>query len=177
MKRNRALPEDAHIAIVGTMPDDEPILFDATLRPSPPMPARALQRILLIVLGVNLFFGVGFALKGAWMVTPFMGLDVLLLAIAFHASRRAAERNERVTLTPSQLIVERNIPQRPPQHVALNPYWVRLFMADPPEHDSQLELWSHGKRVRLGTFLAPEDRQSLAKRLRSALRDAREWRG
>ena len=43
----------------------------------------------------------------------------------------------------------------------------------PPEHGSQLTLWSHGKGLRLGSFLPPLERASFAERLKNALRAAR----
>ncbi|MGH6684747.1 MAG: DUF2244 domain-containing protein [Pseudolabrys sp.] len=46
-------------------------------------------------------------------------------------------------------------------------------MDDPPEHWSQLTLWSHGKFLRIGQFLAPEERGRFAGMLRAALRAAR----
>ncbi len=46
-------------------------------------------------------------------------------------------------------------------------------MDDPPEHASQLTLWSHGRFLRIGQFLAPEERARFAGTLKVALRDAR----
>jgi len=45
---------------------------------------------------VTLLIGVGFALAGAWLVLPFAGLEVLMLAAAFiwHA-RQVAKNDER----------------------------------------------------------------------------------
>jgi uncharacterized membrane protein len=156
------------------MTDREPVLFEATLRPNPPMPPAALRLVLALVAAINLAFGLVFVLRGAWLITPFMGLDIALLAWAFRASVRASRRREHVVLTPSNLLVERLPPDGPPIAVALNPYWVRVDMEDPPEHWSQLTLWSHGKGVRLGAFLPPAARLDLAHGLKSALRRARE---
>ena len=152
----------------------DPVLLDTTLRPSPPMPPSALRIVLAIVAAVNFGFALGFVLHGAWLVTPFMGLDVALLAWAFRASVRASRRHERVLLTSSQLTVERHPPAGPASAIALNPYWVRVDMADPPEHWSQLTLWSHGKGVCVGAFLAPAERLAFAHILKTALRRARE---
>ncbi len=103
-----------------------------------------------------------------------MGLDVALLAWAFRASTIAATREERVTLTPSLLSVARAFPKTPRREWTFNPYWVRVQMDDPPEHASQLTLWSHGKFLRIGQFLAPEERAKFAQTLKAALRNARE---
>ncbi len=153
-------------------PDDD-ILLDAVLRPSPPLKPKTLLAVLAAVALINIAFALSFILQGAWPIAPFMGLDVALLAWAFRASSRAARREERVTLTPAELVVARIAPDRPRRQWAFNPYWVRVEMDDPPEHGSQLTLWSHGKFLAIGQFLAPEERARFAKTLKSALRSAR----
>jgi uncharacterized membrane protein len=150
------------------------ILLDTVLRPSPPLGPRVLLGILAAIGFINLAFAFGFVLRGAWPIAPFMGLDVVLLAWAFRASTRAAQREERILLTPSRLAVARAFPKKPRREWTFNPYWVRVEMDDPPEHGSQLTLWSHGKFLRIGQFLAPEERAKFAQTLKTALRNARE---
>ena len=149
------------------------VLLDKVLRPAPPLPLRAMGFILGGVAIINLAFALTFVLQGAWPVMPFMGLDVALLAIAFRAARKAARREEHVVVTPGLLHIERRPPEGPPSEIALNPYWVRVHMDTPPEHGSQLTLWSHGRGVRIGAFLPPMERASFAEALKAALRDAR----
>ncbi len=134
---------------------------------------ETLLAILAAVALINIAFALSFILHGAWPIAPFMGLDVALLAWAFRASSRAARRAERVTLTPARLTVARTPPRGPSREWAFNPYWVRVEMDDPPEHASQLTLWSHGKFLRIGQFLAPQERARFADTLKSALRRAR----
>ena len=148
-------------------------LLDVVLRPAPPMSPRTLSIILGIVIAMNAAFAIYFVSRGAWPMMPFMGADILLLAWAFRASTRAAKREEHVVLTPSLLAIARKSPEGAVSEVMLNPYWVRVDIADPPEHASQLTLWSHGKGVRVGSFLPPQERASFAERLKSALRMAR----
>lgn len=150
-----------------------PVILDHVLRPSPPMPPRALLRILGVVLAINLVFAIYFLVRGAWLIAPFMGLDVVLLAWAFRASTRAARREERIILTPSELAVERRFPDKPERQWSFNPYWVRVQLDDPEEHWSRLTLWSHGKFLAIGQFLAPEERVKFAAILRDALSVAR----
>lgn len=153
------------------------ILLDQVLRPSPPMAPRVLIRILLFVALINLAFVVYFVSRGAWPIAPFMGLDVVLLGWAFRASTIASKREEHVVLTPSQLVIERRFPRKPLREWTFNPYWVRVEMDDPPEHQSQLTLWSHGKFLRIAQFLAPEERAKFAATLKFALKTARETVG
>lgn len=148
-------------------------LLDVTLRPSPPLPPRALLVILTVVTAMNAAFALFFLLRGAWPMLPFMDADIALLAWAFRASTLAARREEHILLTPELLTIARRAPKTLPREFAFNPYWVRVDIANPPEHGSQITLWSHGKGLRLGSFLPPLERASFAERLKSALREAR----
>jgi uncharacterized membrane protein len=138
---------------------------------------KTLLYILAAVGFINLLFVAYFVSRGAWPIAPFMGADVALLGWAFRASTIASKREEHVVLTPNQLLVERRFPKRPQRAWTFNPYWVRVEMDDPPEHQSQLTLWSHGKFLRIAQFLAPEERARFANALRSALKTARETVG
>jgi len=149
-------------------------LFDATLRPNPPMSATALKLVVSAVAAVNLGFGMVLILRGAWPVAPFMGADVLFLAWALNAGRIAARAYERVRLTPDSLLIVRQPPRGRQCRFAFNPYWVRVDMDDPPTRTSRLMLWSHGRALQIGRFLPPEERLSFAQTLRAALRRARE---
>ena len=155
------------------MAADTDLLLDEVLRPSPPLRPRVLLAILGAVALINIAFALSFILRGAWPIAPFMGLDVALLGWAFRASTRAARREERITLTPSQLCVSRKAPKARPREWRFNPYWVRVELEDPAEHWSKLTLWSHGKFLRIGQFLAPEERVRFGERLRTALQAAR----
>lgn len=150
------------------------VLLDAILRPNPPMSRRALLIVLVVVTVFNFAFALSFVVRGAWPIAPFMGLDVALLAWAFRASRRAARRYEHLTLTADNLRIVQQPPKGDAHEVALNPYWVRVEMDNPPEPWSQLTLWSHGKALQIGSFMAPESRAAFADVLRSALRRARD---
>jgi uncharacterized membrane protein len=147
------------------------ILFERVLRPNPPLSPKALGLILGVVAAINLAFALGFLLRGAWPMAPFMGADVALLAWAFRTSLVASRREERLTLTASSLRIVR----RPgTSETVLNPYWVRVEMENPPQ--SRLTLWSHGTGIRIASFLGVADRTSLAILLRDALFLARNYR-
>jgi uncharacterized membrane protein len=162
---------EASRSIIALMP--EAVLLDTVLKPAPPMPPRALAVSLGIVAIMNFALAAYFVSQGAWPVMPFMGLDVALLAWAFRAVSREAKREERIVLTPSLLRIEARPPKGPAREWLLNPYWVRVAMDDPPEHASQLTLWSHGKGILIGKFLPPAERASLAERLKAALSAAK----
>jgi uncharacterized membrane protein len=153
-----------------------PVLLDTTLRPSPPMPPKALLAVLAVVLLINLSFATLFLLRGAWPITPFLGADVALLAWAFRASTLASRRSERITVTPEEFRLVRIPARGTPSALSWNPYWVRVELAEPDQHWSRLTLWSKGKGVPIAGFLPPDERVGLAESLKEALSRARDYR-
>ena len=77
-------------------------------------------------------------------------------------------------MRPESLTVEHHPARGAPSRIEFNPYWVRVHLEEPEEHWSRLTLMSHGHTVQVGSFLAPQDRLSLAEALKAALRRNRE---
>jgi uncharacterized membrane protein len=149
------------------------VLFDAVLTPHRSLSPFGFALLMLTISAISFVTGVFFVIKGAWPVTGFFGLDVLLLYIAFRINYRAARLYETVRLTEETLVVERVGPGRRRKSWSFQPYWLRISMDDPPKHASQLILASHGRAIALGTFLAPAERAELARALDNALQRAR----
>lgn len=150
------------------MQDDE-TAFEAELYPNQSLGRLGFIVLMLGVSSVSVALGVAFALAGAWPVTGFFGLDVLLLYLAFRCCQRQARQRELIRLDATGLHVRRIEADGVARHWRFEPYWVRVDMDDPPRRDSFLTLGSHGLRLRVGTFLTPEERLDLARALRSAL--------
>jgi len=159
--------------LYGMSGDGQPVLYNETLRSNPPMKAAALFSIAAAVVAINLALGIYLVLLGAWPVTPFMGLDAILLAGAFQASRNAASRHERIRLTPATLRVDRYPARGIPICFEFNPYWVRVRYEESLGRGSRLALASHGRSVQIGAFLSPAEKLSVAQRLRTALAESR----
>ena len=149
------------------------VLFEALLKPNPPMKPHILLIVLIVVALFNLGFAGLFLLRGAWPVMAFMGADVALLAWAFQASNAAAKKFERVTLTPTQLTVVHQSAKGAASAVEFNPYWVRVDLEQLTAHSNRVFLRSHGRSVQVASFLPPESRRSFAEKLRAALSAAR----
>jgi uncharacterized membrane protein len=108
-----------------------------------------------------------FWLRGAPLVMPFAGAELLAVgaALLFYA-RHAADR-EIIRLQPGRLVVRRLNGPRVEQ-VEFEPAWVRV---EPESGDRSLvELSGQGRRVAVGRFVRPEMRRQLADELRWALR-------
>lgn len=120
-------------------------------------------------------FGTGllFFMLGAWPVIGFMGLDVLLIYVAFKLNFRALRLYETVDLTPDALTVTRVQPSGKEQVWTFNPYWVRLRLEPRVGRMSELSLSLHGDRLVLASFLTDTEREDFAEALRAALTEAK----
>jgi uncharacterized membrane protein len=147
--------------------------FEATLYPNQPVGRRGFTALMLGLSSVSVLMGAGFAVAGAWPVAGFLGLDLLLLYIAFRVARTRARRREHIRLDDSGLVVRHVAADGATREWRFEPYWVRVLMDDPPRRDSWLTLASHSLSLRVGMFLTPKERLDLARALRSALRQYR----
>jgi uncharacterized membrane protein len=148
----------------------EAAAFEAVLYPNQPVSRAGFIVLMAALSSVGLGLGVGFVLAGAWPVSGFLGLDLVLLYLAFRHARRAGRRRELIRLDGEGLRVCRIEPDGAAAEWRFEPYWVRVHMDDPPRRDSRLTLASHGRRLVIGLFLTPEERLDLARSLERALR-------
>lgn len=151
--------------------DEKP--FEAVLYPNQSLGRDGFIVLMLAVSSVSVALGLAFALAGAWPITGFLGLDIILLYAAMRLCRRQGLRREFIRLDASGLRVRQVEPGGAAREWRFEPYWVRVDMDDPPRRNSFLTLATHGLRLRIGTFLTPQERLDLARALRAALQDYR----
>jgi uncharacterized membrane protein len=149
-------------------------LLAATLTQSRSLDRRGVQTVLLVIAALCAGAATVFALVGAWPVVGFLGLDVLLVWVAFRVNARAAAAYEEVTVTAHDLTLRRIDRAGHVREVRLNPAWTRLSRDEHPEFGMQrLVLESGGRRYGVGDFLSPADKASFAVALGRALGEAR----
>ena len=151
---------------------EAPVLFDAVLAPNRSLGRAGFVAVMAGVIVVSAGLGTYFLLQGAWPVFGFFGLDILLLYLAFRLSYRSGRLRETIRVTADEVVVRRIAPNGRVTEWRFNPYWLRVALDEPVEHDSQITLTSHGRSLIVGPFLAPEERASLVKALRDALGEA-----
>ncbi|MGH6932300.1 MAG: DUF2244 domain-containing protein [Dongiaceae bacterium] len=152
----------------------DPVRFDAILTPHRSLGPLGFVVLMAVVAGVNFAAGITFALRGAWPVFGYCGLDVALFYWLFQLSYRSARMFERVRLTVDEVIVEHHGAGGDTSRWSFNPFWLRIQIEEPVEHDSKLVLSSHGRSVAIGKFLTPVERLELAGALREALQAQRD---
>ncbi|MCA0431651.1 MAG: DUF2244 domain-containing protein [Proteobacteria bacterium] len=139
-------------------------------------PHRALSRsgfiaVMAVIAAFNFVGGLFFYLHGAWPVSGFMGLDVLLMWLAFKWNFRDGQRAERIIAEDDLLRLVRIDPRGHETEQRFNRRWVQVDLAVDEEREltGSLSLRSHGQNHPIASFLGAEERQSLAKALRAAL--------
>jgi uncharacterized membrane protein len=153
---------------------DEPTLFAALLTPHRSLGSGGFVILMTMIAVVSFIGGVMFYIIGAWPVGFFFGLDALLIYWAFRVNYRAADAYEEVTVTPSELRVKKVTHKGRVSEWLLNPAWTRL---DRETHEDfgllRLSLVSHGRKLTVGGFLGPQERESFAKALSTAIGEAK----
>lgn len=152
---------------------DEPF-FHALLTPH-----RSLGRtgfiVLMSVLGV-MWLGTGlfFLSIGAWPVFGFFGLDMLAIYIAFKLNYRAARAREEVSVSRSALDIRKVAPSGTVEAHRFNPFWTKFQVARHEEIGiTGMAVEGEGRRVPIGAFLNPDDRESFATAFGRALATAK----
>lgn len=143
--------------------------FHAVLHPHRSLARPGFLALMGVLLVVNVGLGTLFWVHGAWPVVGFLGLDMLAVYAAFRVNYRSGRLYEEVRLTDTVLRVDRVWPSRRMRTWRFEPYWLKVQIDDPPRHESQVKLVSHGQTLTVGAFLSPDERADFAKALGDAL--------
>ena len=150
------------------------VLLDVRL-----VPHRSLKpsnvRILIAVFALAATISsLPFVILGAWPVAGFMGLDVLLVYLAFRANFRAARAYEDIFLTPIELLIAKVSAKGARAEWRFHPAWVRVEKVEHVEFGLQrLALCSRGRCVEVAGFLGPDAKADFASGLTLALGEAK----
>jgi uncharacterized membrane protein len=150
------------------MPSSAPLL-DLTLRPHRSLSPAGFAWLMGLLCAVSFVAGLVFFLAGAWPVIGFLGVDVLLVWIAFRASYARGRQHERVVLYADRLEIERVDSQGRRATESWQPYWLKVDLAARPGHPAAVRLTSHGRSTWLGGFLPIDERAPVARLIDDAL--------
>jgi uncharacterized membrane protein len=153
---------------------NETELFSARLTPHRSLNRTGFLVVMAFVSVVSFAAGIAFLLMGAWPVFGFFGLDVLAIYWAFRINFRRARASEEIRVTTSELRVRRISHRGHVMEFSFNPLWVQLDRKTHAEFGiERLYLVSRGRRVAIGNFLGPEEKESFSKALMAALQAAK----
>jgi uncharacterized membrane protein len=144
--------------------------FHVVLTPYRSLSQQGFKLLMLVLLLCLLPTAVVFLSLGAWPIFGFLGLDVLAIYLAFRLNYRAARQYEEVQLSRDALLVRKVAPSGKIRDHQFNPSWTKLLVARHPIIGvTKMSLASGAKRVAVGDFLNPDDRDSFSKALGLAL--------
>ena len=156
------------------LPAAEPTLFCALLTPHRSLGGVGFIVLMGVIAVVSFAGGVVFYIIGAWPVGFFFGLDAVLIYWAFQVNYRTADAYEQVTVTPSELRVKKVSHKGKVSEWSMNPVWVRL---ERETHEDfgllRLLLVSRGRKLSVGSFLGPDEKESFAAALAAAIGEAK----
>lgn len=154
--------------------DADRIVFQARLAPHRALGRRGHAILFALVIGVTTLVSIPFYILGALPVVGFLGLDVVLLWIAFRVSNARARAYEELVLTHIELLYRRITWRGRRSEWRFNPLWVRLARDDHQEFGLQrLALVEGRRRVEMAAFLGAEEKADFADALKAALAAAR----
>jgi len=158
-----------HVAAARAEADADLPVFQAVLYPRRSLSPRGFA-ILIAATGIIGFaYGTAFWLMGAWPIFGFCGTEWLLFVYLFRKHMQGDKRNERLRLYQDRLMVEVFTAKGERQLYRFQPYWLQVILDEPDEYESALYLRSHGKQLRIGSFLSPQERRDVAEELRAVL--------
>jgi uncharacterized membrane protein len=110
-----------------------------------------------------------FALLGYWLIVPFVGLEIGLLAWAFASLRSHEDDYEVLTIDGDVVVLERHTGTCTERR-QFNRQWVRVVCdCRAPGRSCRLSVSSHGRTTEVGQYLSDEERLQLAATLRRKL--------
>lgn len=153
-----------------------PLYMDAVIRQNASMTPLGFKVLLTVVVAFNVVFGIFMLVIGAWPLPFFLGLDVLIVWLAFRASFRAAERQERVRVSAETVEISLEADGKARTVWTSPTAFTGLDVESVGQDDTKVRLRMHRRRYLVGRALSPGERADLGRALEDAIRKARSER-
>lgn len=149
---------------------NDPPLLAVTLRPNRSLtPATGTGLMALFAAGLAAPL-IGLAgTKAAWGMLPFLVGAFVALYLALHRNQRDGRLSEELRLWPDLITVVRREPGGRVLRWHANPFWVRVRIHPDGPVENYLTLQGNGRRIELGAFLSPWEREALHRDIEAAL--------
>lgn len=141
------------------------------IRPNRSLSFRGMVWLFSAYLGLMAVIGLGFLGAGAWMVLPFAGVEAVLIFLIFYSVVYRHTNDHELVIIEEQILSVISHKGRSQSHHEFPRYWAKLALERNKHHwyPSRLLLGCHGRFVEIGSGLREQDRQALAKKLKSLI--------
>jgi uncharacterized membrane protein len=129
-------------------------------------------KLVFLFLAMCLFAVAGYFFSlGAWLVTPFVGLELLVVGIGLYLQCLSAHQQETIQIAEDSIAI---IDCKGRQLASFPRAWLKVVQTRDPKgwYPSRLFIGSHGKFVEIGKNLVESERTTLADNLRCAIQGA-----
>ena len=129
------------------------------------------MRFYIGIVVVSFGIAILFALKGAWLILPFAGLEMAVLGAALYIVARRGTCWQSVSINGDRIeIIDHDT--RSDRRQTFHRAWaqVSLERARISGYPSKLTIRSHGRAIEIGHYLADTEKENLALELRQAMR-------
>jgi uncharacterized membrane protein len=124
-----------------------------------------------VLVAINAVGGLFFLVVGAWPISGFMGLDVVLVWWAFRNNYANANQAERIVVAGDHVVLHRLSQSGKHEALEFNRRWLRVILEQDEARDmvGRLLFSYRGALTEVGSFLGADERTSLTKALRQIL--------
>jgi uncharacterized membrane protein len=158
---------------LNTYPQQDQGRFCFDSRPNCSLTQRERKNVFGLIVMMLLLIASIFSWLGYWLIMPFAGLEIGVLAWAFDSLGKHVGDYESLCICGDEILIER----RHGTHLerrALNCLWARLILVEArPGRRVELAVRSHGQTTEVGAFLTDEARLELAEELQTWIKPGR----
>lgn len=144
-----------------------------TLWPHRSLSKRGFRLLMIALGGLMALIGTLFFVLGAWPVIGFLGLEILVVWMAFRMNYNAARRRETLAASRDKFRIERTAPNGTTEIEELPTPWLKARLeetADSGEsRPGRLVVSAHGKEAEIGAFLHDAEKQELLPEINAML--------
>ena len=151
------------------MPDQDPPLFSAVVRPHRSLSPRGLRLLIIAICTASLSISTLFFLAGAWPVFGFCGAEIALAVALLRLNAKRARRSETITLTPAEIEVLRQDENGRQSVRKIRAAWLNVVLEERPARVPGLFLRNRNDLEEVAREIGEDEKRALAARLADAL--------
>ena len=124
-----------------------------------------------VVCSVILLISVYFASKGAWLVLPFSGAEIIMVISGFYLGFKNLQHRELIQIEENEIRIFQGL-DKLMQVASFNPFWAKIKHSRDSNgwYQDRLYLHSHGKYVEVARGLTNEEKRKLSEKLQNILK-------
>ena len=140
--------------------------IDFEVLPNGALSWGGVKAIFGVILGFSAAVTAYFCWKGAWLVLPFTGIEMVVLAAGLYLSACWSSTREVITVQADSVVVRRG-QRRVREESRFQRHWAQVLLLRDPSgwYPSRLLIRSHGRSLQVGASLVEAEREQLARDL------------